>query len=304
MVAVAPPEPAPPVPEPPQPASTAARASAASIPCKVLRTAAPVCVVRFSVMKTPMRVLLLLLLLAVASFAAAQDSAVTVIDSGRFVVLNHGRKVAVEAFEFLQSGDSVVISSATHRIAPGGTNPESIAVKRMSLRAGAFDFGLRNYTSNFALNGHTVVKGVVPGDLAMTVYTEFDGAGDASRLEQPPGRLFIMDPMLFTLFDVICHNLSGKTFTSRPLQMLFLGDSARVAEATVENGGPDTLLWGARRTPARRFTVSDPSGRFTVWMNAQGGMLKLEHAASGLVVLREAPVAPKPVRKTAGGARR
>ena len=84
-------------------------------------------------------------------------------------------------------------------------------------------------------------------------------------------------------------------------------------EAMVTDMGADTLLWGSRRTPTRKLKLSDPSRDFTGWSGSKGQLIRLEHAASDLVVMREPdalPVKPAsavkkaPAKKPAGAATR
>jgi hypothetical protein len=106
-----------------------------------------------------------------------------------------------------------------------------------------------------------------------------------------------MDPWVFTHFDLICRSLSPQSFTSRPIQLLTLGPSSATAEAIVRAAGADTVRWGGKRVIARRFEITDPSSRFTVWMDPKGRMLRLEHDGSGLSVVREEPVTTLPSKK-------
>ena len=44
---------------------------------------------------------------------------------------------------------------------------------------------------------------------------------------------------------------------------------------------------------AERFTLTDPSSSFVMWVTDKGRMLRLENAANELVVMREPPPAPR-----------
>lgn len=97
---------------------------------------------------------------------------------------------------------------------------------------------------------------------------------------------------MFTLFDVISRNLHGKPFKTRPIDVVALGETTVTVEAMVTDMGADTLLWGSRRTPTRKMKLSDPSGDFTVWSGSKGQLIRLEHASSHLVVMREPNALP------------
>lgn len=231
--------------------------------------------------------------------ARAQEDAPTVLDSGRFLVLSGNQVVATEEFEYLLSPDSITVSALMTRRARGQSGADVEMKKRMILVVNTADFGLRSYVSNQDFEGRQTVKGVIPGDTTMTVYAEMDGAGGADKLVQPPGKLFMMDPGLFTLFDVICHSLKGKTFTKRPVQIVALADPPATVEATVAVAGADTVTWGGKRTITKRLQFRDPSGDFVVWVDEQSRMLRLEHGLTGLTVMREEPASAAPKKKPA-----
>ncbi len=270
--------------------------NAAGRSCKALPFPGATPVLRFHSMAPPRRHwwLALALLLPCGAPASAQDRSPFPLDQGRFVIFDHGHPIATETFAYPAAGDSILISSIAERKLRGPDGEVKTMTKKLGMVVNAFDFGLRSYTSNQEFDGHVTVKGVIPGDTSMTVYSEIDGAGNADRIRQPPGRLYIMDPMLFTLFDVIGRGLHGKTFTTRPIELLTLGATSGAVEATVEDAGNDTLRWGGRRTIARQLVLRDESGRFTVWMSSAGRMLRLENVENDLVVMREPPARGAP----------
>lgn len=238
--------------------------------------------------KTPLLFLALGVLLATPA-ASAQQSPSPVIDSGRLIVLDRGTPVGYEDFEYERQGDSLIVSGIHTRTMRDAEGKTAKWVKKFGLIVDGRDFGLRGYTSNLEVGGHLTVKGVVPGDTAMTVYSETDGSGSAERLVQPPGRLFVMDPPLFTLFDVVCRNVSAQSLARRPIELVTLGEQAATARATMSAMGPDTIRWGGRRMISRRYALADDQGTFLAWVSPEGRMLRLLHEASGLEVLREEP---------------
>ena len=76
--------------------------------------------------------------------------------------------------------------------------------------------------SNQKFAGVEVVRGLLPEDTIFTYYSERDGAGDALRMTQPPGRLFVLDSGLFTLFDVLTRSAANMDPVS-PSQLQMLG---------------------------------------------------------------------------------
>jgi hypothetical protein len=116
---------------------------------------------------------------------------------------------------------------------------------------------------------------------------------------QPPGRLFVMDSQMFTLFDVLSRSIASKTFTTRRVQLLALqSDSLAAPLATITALGPDTLVVGKSKQPVKRFAFEDQSARFEMWSDPKGRLVRLTHAESGLRVER-VPAAASPARKPA-----
>ena len=222
-------------------------------------------------------------------------------DSARFVIFDQSVPVARERCAYQYMGDSLVISATTVRRFEDDKGQQHAFSKSMLLVVDARDLGLMRYLSNQDFQGHKVVRGLLPSDTAMTYYDEYDGVGDAVRLVQPPGRLFVLDPQLFTLFDVLCRSLAGKEFETRRVQLVALApDTLTLPVATITVTKPDTLRFGARRVPTRRYSLVDQGVRFELWADAAGRMLRMEHAASGLSVERvpNAPPRATPRRRT------
>jgi hypothetical protein len=235
---------------------------------------------------------LALLLLPAAALAQSRTEA----DSGHFVIYQGDVPMARERCTFQWMGDSLVITAVHQRTLQDEQGVKHPYQKLLALVVDSRDLGLRDYTSIEQFQGQTVTRGLVPGDTSISFYEERDGMGNAIRLAQPPGRLYVMESNLFTLFEVISRSLAGKTFTSRPIQVLALADSLRTPIATVTAGRTDTLRFAGRRLAARQYTFADPSATFELWADARGRVLKLTHELSGLRVERE-PDLPRPPRK-------
>jgi hypothetical protein len=258
-------------------------------------------------MTSSFRALLACVLLFAATAARtvfAQDTTATVIDHGRFIVLDRGRPVGSEEFQYTRQADSITVVAGHVRTLRDSTGAVKKWVKNCSLVVDAQDFGLRRYTSNQLFDTHEIVRGILPGDTAMTVYSEYDGAGGADLMSQPPGRLFIVDPPMFTLMDVICRNVSAHELEKRPVEMIALGEATHAVEGMAIAAGPDTIRWGGRRMVSRRYVLQDDEVTLFAWVSPSGQLLRLVHEASGLEVLREEPKPPvKPMAKPATKAR-
>jgi hypothetical protein len=247
---------------------------------------------------------ILLVLLLDASLALSQTPNES-IDKGSFVVYLKDQPIGAETFGVEGHSDSINSAARAYR-KTRTENGEEMLEKQMVLTASRSEFVLRFYQSNETVRGKTVITGVIAGsdeDTALTIFREEkDGAGVASRVVAPPGRLFVLDSGLYSLFNLICLNLHGKSFSSRPITLLTLSAAQdTIIEATVTDLGTETIRWGARPVQARKLQLTDGRTVFQVWTNPAGKMLRLVHEPTGLRVEREAravkkrPVpAPKP----------
>lgn len=238
-----------------------------------------------------------LCVLFVPAPARAADSAPVSLDAGRLIILDRGTPVGYEDFAYERRGDSLLVSGVHTRVVREAEGSTAKWIKKFSLIVDGTDFGMRAYTSNLEFGGNVTVKGVLPGDTSMTIYSEVDGAGEAVRLEQPPGRLFVMDPMLFTLFDVVCRNVSRQSLAKRPVEMVTLGEEPATVHAVATAAGPDTIQWAGKRMIARRYVLADNANSFLLWVSPAGQMLRLVHQGGTVEVLREEPTKGKKPKK-------
>jgi len=245
----------------------------------------------------PLSGLLLALSLVVLGPRPAHAQASARADSGRFIVFSGETPVARERYVVQWLGDSLVFSAVSERQFQDEQGRRLPYQKVLGLVADARDLGLLRYVSNEDFRGSKIVRGLVPGDTSITYYQEHDGAGEAFRLVQPPGRLYVMESPLFSLFEVICRSLSEKTFTTRRVQLLALSDSLSTPVATVTRLAADTLGLGSQRVVTRHYRFEDPSATFDLWADARGRLIRLVHEPSGLHVEREPDASPPPERQ-------
>jgi hypothetical protein len=238
---------------------------------------------------------LAVLTLLAAAPALAQESASA--DSGRFVVYQGDMPIMNERFIFQFLGDSLALTAISERKlqdAKGAVHPYR---KTMLLVADVRTLDLERYLSIEEFQGHTITRGLVPGDTSITYYRERDGAGDASRLVQPPGRLYVMESPMFCLFEVLCREFADKTFTTRRAQLVAISDTMTTPLATITRLAPDTLRNAGQQVIARHYRFEDPGATFDLWADPRGRLIKLQHAASGLRVERLPDPAPPPKPK-------
>ena len=250
----------------------------------------------------------LVALLALLPATPARAQVAAAVDSGQLVVFENDVPVATERNVFQNLGDSLVVVATTHRDFVDDKGARHPLQKSMMLVVDSRDLGLIRYLSTQEFNGHEIIRGLLPSDTSMTYYVELDGGGNADQVVRPPGRLFVMDSQMFSLFDVLSRSLANKTFTTRRVQLLALSaDSLAAPLATVTALGTDTLTVGRTRQPVKHYAFEDPSARFELWADKQGRLLRLVHAESGVRVERvpaTAVAAKKPAKKASAGTAR
>lgn len=233
-----------------------------------------------------------MLLLIAPPARAVEDG--TPYDRGRFIVFEGGEPVATERFAYTNAGDSLVIEAVHSRRMRGADGEVKDFKKSMGLIVGRLDHGLIRYLSNQDMGGKLSVFGtsMAPDDTVITVFREVDGDGNAEALRLAPGRVFVLDPLIFTCFDVICRSIGSQTFTSRPVSLVTLGDPPRAIEATVTRTPGDTLRWGGKPVVTTRLTFKDQAATFRAWVDRSGQMLRFETGDGRVRVEREAPPVP------------
>ena len=224
-----------------------------------------------------------------------------VVDSGSYRVYRQDRPFGTESFAFELRGDSLVISSQVTQLYPAESGQDTLH-KQMVMVVRAADYDLLAYDSNQMFRGLNLRRGLSAGDTTLVSVLQVDQRGEGTAVVRPPGRIYVLDPQVFVLYDVICRNLHGQTFDERTIVFYALGVPDTVFQATAADLGTETIRWGARPVQARKLRISDAETQFYVWISPRGQMLRLEQPAYGLRVEREAaPVRPPARRRPRAG---
>lgn len=213
------------------------------------------------------------------------------IDSGSFKIYRQGVELGTEAFTYVLRGDSLVVhSDVMLRLEREGRT--DTLYKNMMLVLADSDQDLRTYESRQSFLGDELLRGLVMLDTAFTSYSQVNKIGTGSTLVRPPGRVFVMDPQVFALYDVVCRSLYEKTFTSRPLLFYSLGIYDSVIHAQAQDLGRETLRRDDITLQTRKLKITFDEIEFFVWMAEGGKMLMLEQPRYGLRVEREPQTLP------------
>ncbi len=210
------------------------------------------------------------------------------LDHGVFRISLRGRSMGRENFFIDQYSDSVVVQSTVKMtvLTPDG---EASLEKSVRLLVDPFDLNLRYYDSVQTLAGGKVTRGLIMSDTSFASNREENGFGTSDILVRPPGRIFLHDPDVYVLFDVITRNLHTQTFDSRPITLMVLGQRDTTLEIKATKLGVAPLRWGARTLQANKLALEDGTNRLVLWSDSRGRLLVFEDPASGLRVVRDAP---------------
>jgi hypothetical protein len=239
------------------------------------------------VMRPTLAVLALFALLAGAT--AHADTSFP-LDDGIFDVYQKDTHLGTEDFSFESHGDSILVFAHVFERLPFPDRVDSLE-KHIALVGALSDFDLRSYVSNQKLNGQLLKRELVIADTSYTSYREDWRGGDGVRLVRPPGRVFVIDPQVFTLFDAIVRTLHGKTYDTWPITLLFMGEQDTVIQGLVTNLGAETVQWGSKSVQTRKLRIGDTTGEFFAWVSPRGTLLRLTLPKVGLRVELQPPKA-------------
>jgi hypothetical protein len=245
----------------------------------------------------------LILLVAAAIVATPAASRSGVIDQGSFKIYRHDRALGAEIFEITEGHDSLVVRTRQYLTIPTPRGDEPVE-RGADLMVSRTDFSLRDYSSTRTFLGTITKRGLALADTHYVAYREGDRGGEGESRVLPPGRLYVMDAQLVTLFDLICRSFHAKSFESRAINLLALGprDTLLVAQAVVLPN--ETIRWGEKPIVARKLQiVADSQTTFTLWVGPKGQMLRLSEPVGGLRAERDPPPVkrrPPPTPKPGG----
>jgi hypothetical protein len=212
-----------------------------------------------------------------------------VVEKGSYKLYLKDRALGAETFEMLDASDSLIVRARQSLMVPTGDGDLPLE-KNADLWVGRADYALRQYQSTLKFRGVTKTRALVMADTHYVAYREDQGLGDAESRVLPPGRLFVMDSQLITLFDILCRSLQGSKWATRPINLLALGPTDTLLDARAFSLGQETIRWGGKPVVAQKLQlVADRQTTFTLWTNPEGHLLRVTEPLSGLRVERDAP---------------
>ena len=233
--------------------------------------------------------------LAVAALLApalvhAQDF---VPDQGVYRVYQNDRVLGDERVTFEQRGDSLVVVSVVQQQLPHPDGKVDTLAKNSALVLSIRDGSLRGYQSYDVLNGDVLNRVLSMSDMTYTSYRQSAAGGFGDTYARPPGRIYVVDPQVFALFDVLCRDMHAQRFDERTVTLLYITARDTAVDARVKRLGTGPFKVGKETVIAEKFSITDPWSTFLAWVAPDGRMLRLMLPAVGLRVDRE-PESLKP----------
>ena len=141
----------------------------------------------------------LTILIAAAFLAAPAPASAALIDKGSFKIFHHDRALGAETFELREGQDSLMVIARQYLSIPTSQGEESVE-RVAELLVRRTDYTLRDYQSSRTRRGITTTRGLALSDTHYVAHRADQRGGIGESRVLPPGRLYIMDSQLITLF--------------------------------------------------------------------------------------------------------
>ncbi|MEX1183903.1 MAG: hypothetical protein WEF86_11775 [Gemmatimonadota bacterium] len=218
--------------------------------------------------------------LAAAAALAAPAAAQTVqLDEGTFRILVNGREVGVETFSIRQNGtgaDAVIIAQGRVVLDAAAGGNEVLANVQL---AGA---GLRPVAYDVELRG---------GD-ARRINARVTGSRASARTMSSAGetmREYLVSDGAVLLDDGVAHHyyfIAQRVAAGATRTPIVIPRESRQVQATITAGGQESISAGGQTVSARKIVVTADGGERTVWVDAEGRVLRVEIPSKDYVAVR------------------
>ncbi len=208
-------------------------------------------------------------------------------DQGTYRIYQQDHLLGTEHVTFEQRNDSSLVISRIDQMLPRPGSPPDTLSKNAVLLVSSRDGSLRGYQSHETLNHDNLSRTLSMSEETYTSYRQSSVGGFGDTYVRPPGRIYVVDPQVFCLFDVICRDMHAQNFDERPITMLYITAKDTAVDGRVRRLGKESLKLGAQTVVAEKFEIKDPWSDFYAWVSPSGRMLRLTLPALGLRVERD-----------------
>lgn len=208
-------------------------------------------------------------------------------DDGVYHVYQNNNFLGDEHVTFEQHGDSSFVISTINQQLPHPDGSLDTLTKSATLIREIHDGDLRGYSSYELLNRDPLNRSLSMSDTTYTSYRQVGESGFGDTFARPPGRIYIVDPQVFALFDVLCRDMHAQRFDERPITLLYLTARDTSVDGRVQRLGTGAFKLGKETVTAEKFSVTDPWTQSFIWAGPDGRMLRMMMPAVGLRVDRD-----------------
>src|SRR5262245_56468910 len=208
-------------------------------------------------------------------------------DQGFYRVYQEDRLLGTERVTFEQRNDSSVVVSRIGELLPRPGGVIDTLRKNSVLAVSGRDGALRGYQSHESVNGDIVSRSLSMSETTYTSYRQSSAGGFGDTYARPPGRIYVVDPQVFALFDAICRDMHAQRFDERSITMLYIASRDTAVDGRVKRLGKAPFKVGTQTVMAEKFSITDPWSQFFAWVSPSGRMLRLTLPAVGLRVDRD-----------------
>lgn len=222
------------------------------------------------------------MLMAVATAGPAWAQTAT-IDEGTFRILVSGREVGVETFSIRQNGtgaDAVIIAQGRVALDAAGGGSEVVANVQMTgagLRPVAYDVEMRGGDAQR-------IRGTVTGRRASARTVAGGGQEQWKEYLVTDGAVLLDDGMAHHYYFIAQRFAAGSSQTP-----IMIPRESRQVQVTITAAGTESVAVGSGSASARKLVVQPAGGDArTVWIDAEGRVLRVEVPARNYVAVRTA----------------
>ncbi len=232
--------------------------------------------------RRPRPLVALAALAALALTVGRAEAQVATVDEGSFTVTRGGATIGREEFRILRQpaggGTELVARGLAaygdRRIAPALQTDQDGQPLRYQVEVRSGRQVEQRLTGQVTSRGHFATQSQTGGSEAAREYLVTDGT------------VVVDDELFHQYYFLARHRKAGGSAT---VPMLAPRRNVH-GPARVQDAGSDRLTLGARTLDATRLEVTEPGGRVrSVWVDAEGRVLRVAGAADGLVAQRDDP---------------
>jgi hypothetical protein len=153
----------------------------------------------------------------------------------------------------------------------------------------AFDSYPLLYQSREQIGGRESSYSLATHDTSATCFRELGSGGSGKVVPLPPGRLYVLDPGVYSQVEMVAGDFYARGAPSR-VQNVVIAPRDTVVQLRLTRGGQEVIdLPGRGKVKATRIDLYDDLTLIQTWIDERGQLLQVEAPAQKLRVVRLPP---------------